>query len=450
MSNDSSRSRFDYDSLSDVAADADRLGLDVPVQESVETLAEPHEIDGREVPNSMCANPIEGRDATPAGAPDELSFRRYRRLAEGGSGMVWVEATAVTEDGKTSPAQFHITESTVDEFGELVDTMVEHGRGPDGADQRPFTVLQLTHSGRHSAPDGEPAPVIAHRSEVYDEPGVDSHYVTDRELDELQERFVEAAALASEAGFDAVDVKACHGYLLHELLFSYEREDSRYGGSYENRTRFLRETVAAIREEVPDVTVTTRLNVYDRVPYPWGWGMARDGSLTPDLDEPVRLIEDLSDLGVSLVNVGMGNPYYNPDFERPADQPVEGQDLPDEHPLTSIAENLEVTAALADRVDDVLLVGTGLSWLRQFFPNVAAAARDEGWMDLIGVGRASLADPHYANRLLEHDGLPGDNVCIACSSCSQMMRDGVEAGCIVRDTEIYRPIYVEGRRQAGD
>lgn len=442
------RDRFDYDALADLRDEIDGFELDIPVRSTVESLGESHEIDGTHVPNSMCANPIEGRDATPDGRPDELTYRRYRRLAEGGSGMIWLEATAVTEDGKTAPSQLQLTESTVNEFADLVDHIREHAQGPDGEAQDPFLVLQLTHSGRESAPEGEPEPIIAHHSEVYDEDGVDYHLISDAELDALQETFVTAAELADRAGFDAVDIKACHGYLLHELLFSYEREDSKYGGSYENRTRFLKETIRTITEDVPDLTVTTRLNVYDDVPYPWGWGMPEDGSEGWDLAEPIRLIEELAEIGVPLINLAIGNPYHNPDLERPADQPTAGQTLPDSHPLTSIETNAQVSADLASEVSDVKLIGTGLSWLRQFFPNVAAGMKAEGSIDLIGVGRESLADPGYANRLLEHDGLPGENVCITCSCCSQMMRDGVEAGCIVRDTDIYQPIYREGRQGA--
>jgi len=449
MSDVTDRQRFNYDSLDELREDIEKFDLDIPVQEDVTPLAESHQIDGKTIPNSMCANPIEGRDATETGAPGELSLRRYGRLAEGGSGIIWVEATSVTDDGRTFPSQFRLTEETKDEFETLIQTFRERGEDHEGSDRPPYTVLQLTHSGRHSAPDGEPEPIITHHSEVYDSPDQEYHLISDAELDDVQDRFVKTAELAHEVGFDAVDIKACHGYLLHELLFSFEREDSRYGGSYENRTRFLRETIGRITDRVPELTVTTRLNVHDKVPYPWGWGMAKDGSLERDLSEPVRLIEDLEDLGVEMVSVGVGNPYHNPDYERPADQPVEGQDLPDDHPLTSIEESLGVTAALAERIpENVRLVGTGLSWLRRFFPNVAAAAVADGWMDLIGVGRESLADPYYANRLLEHDGLPGDEVCIACSACSQMMRDGVEVGCIIRDTELYRPIYQEGRRQA--
>lgn len=449
MSDMTSRRRCNYGSLDELREDIEQLGLDIPVQEDVTPLAESHTIDGKTVPNSMCANPIEGRDATETGAPGELSLRRYGRLAEGGSGIIWLEATSVTDDGRTFPSQLRLTEETKAEFETLIETIHERGQDHEGNERRPYTVLQLTHSGRHSAPEGEPAPIVAHHSEVYDSPDQEYHLISDAELDALQDRFVEAAELAQEVGFDAVDIKACHGYLLHELLFSYEREDSKYGGSYENRTRFLRETVDRITDRVPELTVTTRLNVYDKVPHPWGWGMAEDGSLDRDLSEPVRLIEDLEDLGVELINVAVGNPYYNPDFERPADQSLAGQDLPDEHPLTSIEESLAVTADLAERVpENVRLAGTGLSWLRRYFPNVAAAAVAEGWMDLIGVGRESLADPYYANRLLENDGLPGDEVCITCSACSQMMRDGVEVGCIIRDTELYRPIYQEGREQA--
>ncbi|MFW6279757.1 MAG: FAD-dependent oxidoreductase, partial [Planctomycetota bacterium] len=331
-------------------------------------------------------------------------------------------------------------------FRRLHKQMVDAASEAGGA--RPVVVAQLTHSGRESKPSGASEPVIAyHHPELDPRHDLDEDYplITDEQLDELQWEYVRAARLAREAGFDAVDVKACHGYLLYELLNAFTREDSRYGGSYENRTRFLRETVKKIREEVPDIAITSRLSVYDAIPYPYGFGMARDGSMEPDLAEPVRLIKELGELGVCMINVAAGSPYYNPHVERPYDNHEVGGYLPRENPLASVASMVELQQELAAEVPDMPLVATGFTWLREFSPYVGAALLDNGDAASVGYGRQALAYPEFAREILQEGGLTPTKLCITCSSCTQIMRDGGRAGCVVRDSEIYEPIYKQGR-----
>ena len=453
-----SKKKFSYDSLSDLREAIEARNLEIPLREDVEPLTRPFRVKEKEVPNAFCANPMEGRDGKEDGGPGELTFRKYRRLAEGGAGIIWIEATAVNEEGKSHPRQLHLNEDSARGFKKLVRTIRENALDSRGDPRQPLVILQLTHSGRHSNPEGRPRPIIAHHSRVYDAPHeIDSDHsvISDEKLDELQGEFLTACELAQACGFDGVDVKACHGYLIHELLFSYRRDDSRYGGSFEDRTRFLCQLVEKIGKEFPDLLVTTRLNVYDGVARPWGWGTASEGELDRwglvehDLSEPAALIRKLKERGVELVNLGIGNPYYNPHLERPYDSPTAGGELPAQHPLELIAKNLEVTSELADQVSDVRLIGTGLSWLRQFYPYVASAMSEKGWIDSIGVGRGSLANPQFANHLLEKGKLAEDEVCITCSSCSQMMKDGVKVGCVVRDSQMYRPIYQKGREERG-
>ncbi|MBE0479252.1 FAD-dependent oxidoreductase, partial [Candidatus Aerophobetes bacterium] len=186
-------------------------------------------------------------------------------------------------------------------------------------------------------------------------------------------------------------------------------------------------------------------NVYDGVPYPWGWGIRKDGSLEPDLCEPIQLIRELQKLGVNIVNVAVGNPYYNPHLERPYDHPIEGGYLPEEHPLQTISRIIRITSDIHKEVPEVHLVGGGISWLRQFFPNVGAAMIQKGWISFLGVGRCALANPGFANQLFQVGSLDFRKICIVCSSCVQMMRDGVAAGCPIRDSKVYGSIYRAGR-----
>jgi len=182
------------------------------------------------------------------------------------------------------------------------------GRDANESDFRPLTVLQLTHSGRLTKSDGRPAPVIAHRH-----PHLDREYrlspdyplVSDGELEALQEAYVRAVRLAWQAGFGAVDVKSCHGYLLAELLTAHTRP-GRYGGGFEGRTRFLLETVARIGDAVPGLLLASRINGHDGEDYLHSWRMSESEPGQVDLAEPIRLARALYAAGVRLLSVTLG------------------------------------------------------------------------------------------------------------------------------------------------
>ena len=445
---------FQYHSLEELARDIERLGLDIPVSEDVSPLAAPLDCGSFRLPNRFVVLPMEGCDGTENGAPDELTFRRYRRFAAGGAGLLWVEACAVVPEGRANPRQLWIHAGNVEEFARMLEEARRAAREAMGASHRPVFVLQLTHSGRYSKPGRRPAPIIAHHSKFLDPVmGLPPDYplITDEELERLEDVYVQAAQCALEAGFDAVDVKACHRYLVSELHASFTRENSRYGGpEFDNRTRFFRNVVGKIRDRVPGIAVTTRMNAYDAMPHPYGWGMAADGSDRPDLAEPLRLAGFLKDAGAPLVNITIGNPYFNPYVNRPFDLPVAGAPLPPEHPLEGVARFLHIVRTVQQAHPELPVVGGGYSWLRQFLPHVAAAAVARGWVSLAGGGRMAFAYPDFPREVLEGRPLDPEKVCVACSACTQIMRDGGRTGCVPRDAAIYEPIYKAGRAEALD
>ena len=393
---------------------------------------------------------MEGCDGTGSGDPAELTYRRYRRFASGGAGLLWGEATAVVEEGRANPRQLWIRQGNLEAFRALRQEMRDAARSVSPS-HSPVTVVQLTHSGRYSKPRGKAKPVIAHHSPYLDPAhGLPADYplITDSELDALQDKYVEAARLARDAGFDAVDVKACHGYLAYELLGAFTRDNSKYGGSFENRTRFLREVCARIREEVPGIAVVTRLTVP-----PLRIHTALACPLTAALSPTCRADRahpNAEGFEVELINVATGNPYYNPHVERPFDTPTAGAPVPREHPLANIGVNMNIIREISRAVPDVKTVFSGISWLRHFIPQVAAGLKSEGYCDIVGVGRTAFACPHFAKDILEKGQLNPTEQCIACSSCTQIMRDGGRTGCPVRDSEIYGPIYIAGRLKDPD
>ncbi|HON08542.1 MAG TPA: FAD-dependent oxidoreductase, partial [Verrucomicrobiota bacterium] len=345
-----------------------------------------------------------------------------------------------------------INKESLPGFKLLVKETLKAAQDQFGDKHRPLLILQLTHSGRYSKPGRKPAPIIAHHS-IYLDPiqnlPQDYPLISDDELLELEDIYVEAAQLAYESGFDGVDVKACHRYLVSELHASYTRQNSIYGGSFENRTRFFKNVVSKIKNAIPDFIVTSRMNAYDAMPYPYGFGMSKDGTMTPDLTEPIELVRFLKEtIGSPIVNITIGNPYYNPHINRPFDKPIVGATIPDEHPLVGVERFVHIVREIQQRFPDLLVVGGGYSYLRHLLPYVAAWAIDNKYVSIVGIGRMAFAYPDCIQDLKELGLFKREKSCISCSACTQIMRDGGKTGCVPRDSEVYSPIYKEGRNEA--
>jgi len=429
--------RFSFRSSGELLDKAGSLGLRIPFAEDISVLLEPVTLAGRKLPNRLAVLPMEAADSDAAGAPTERTFRRYERYARGGSGLVWVEATAVRRDGRSNPSQLMLTDETEDAFKSLTGRM-RRAAADWGPDHEPLLLLQLTHSGRFAKPDGRPAPLIVQRSPVLDPLlglPADFPVLTDEALAEIQDDFVDAADKAAAAGFDGVDIKACHGYLVSELLAAHTRTASRYGGPFENRTRFLVETVRRIRRDVPGLLVTCRLSCADMVPFPYGFGMDPDRPKAPGLREAKELLGRLTKEGVRFLALSIGVPAWKAHFGRPFDKPAPGSERPDEHPLEGVGRHLRFAAELQQAWPHTAIVGAGYSWLRRFAPNVGAAMVRAGDTAVIGQGRGALAYPDFPRDLAEKGRLAARKVCTTCSLCSHLLRQQKPVGCVLRDPE---------------
>lgn len=419
------------------------LGGILPYSDDTSVLGERVTVGKKTIPNRLVCQAMEGCDGKRDGSPDELTYRRYRRLAEGGAGMIWFEATACSEDGRANPRQLMLCDRNIDEFKRIVDDIRETAIKKNGV--TPVVIMQATHSGRYSKPNGTPAPIIAYNNPLFEKSGPipKERIATDELIERIHHQLVELSRRAEKAGFDGVDIKCCHRYLNSELLSAYTRENSRYGGSYENRTRLLRETVKESIENCgSDFIVSSRLNVYDGFPYPYGFGVSENGNIAPDLSEPSRLISELHEIGMELINITMGNPYVNPHVNRPF---ARGGYQPDEHPLIGIVRMLEGTSALQKANPGIKMISSALSFLGTVSPNVAAAYINSGGFSFAGFGRMILANPDFASQILKNGKLDEKKICVACSKCTELMRSGATPGCIVRD-ELYSKIYAELRK----
>ncbi len=416
-----------------------QLGTNLPYANDLSVLAQPLTVGSKVIPNRLACQAMEGCDGTATGEPDKLTIRRYDRFAKGGAGLIWFEATAVMEEGRANPRQLYITKDNLDAFKRQVEVIKETALKENG--YAPLVVMQATHSGRYSKPQGVPAPLIAYNNPIFekDNPISSDRIVTDDYLDLVGEKLVEGARLAEQAGFDGVDIKCCHRYLNSELLSAYNRE-GRYGGSLENRTRLLRESIAgAIESCGKDFIVSSRMNVYDGFPHPYGFGVKDDGSLDFDPTEPIWLLKELKKSGVDLLNITMGNPYFNPHVNRPF---ASGGYEIDEHPLTGVARMLHGIAALKNAVPDLKLICSAVSYLGVAAPNVVAAFIQDNGFDIAGFGRTIFAYPDFAKDILKNGAMDKNKICICCSKCTQIMRQpGGTPGCVIRDRDPYMEIH---------
>jgi len=256
--------------------------------------------------------------------------------------------------------------------------------------------------------------------------------------------------VARRARFQFVDIKACHGYLLHEFL-SARRRPGKYGGDFLGRTRLLTTIVERVRGEYPDLAVGVRLSVFDSVPYetsrdvgrpypyaehiPYelGFGVDQSDPLAIDLSEPIALVRRLDELGVAAVNVSAGSPYYNPHLQRPAIFPPSDGYQPPEDPLVGVWRHIDAARRCKQALPHVVMVGTGYSYLQDYLPNVAQAIVRAGWIDAVGLGRMVLAYPEMPHDCLTSGRLARKQVCRTFSDCTTAPRQGMISGCFPLD-----------------
>ena len=245
----------------------------------------------------------------------------------------------------------------------------------------------------------------------------------------------------------------------HEFLSAYTRPGP-YGGSFENRTRFLREVVEGIRAETTNLKIGVRLSAFDFapfhpdpdrgegkklgpgipddfsscLPYDYGFGTDKSEPVGYELSETEQFIELLRDLGIRMLNVSGGSPYYNPHIQRPALFPPSDGYQPPEDPLVGCARQIEVTAALKKRFPDMAIVGTAYSYLQEYLPHVAQWAVRTGRTDTVGLGRVVLSYPTLPRDALENGAVDSKHICRTFSDCTTGPRNGLISGCFPLDT----------------
>jgi 2,4-dienoyl-CoA reductase-like NADH-dependent reductase (Old Yellow Enzyme family) len=442
------------------------LPCDRELMSGVESpLAQPLHSNGITIGNRFAIHPMEGWDGTSDGRPTEKTEHRWRYFGKSGAKLIWGgEAVAVSHDGRANPNQLLMGEGMRGELAHLRDILIEEHLRAVGSTEGLLIGLQLTHSGRYSRPNvkDRPEPRILYHHPLLDaRVGITSDYslLTDGEIRGIISAFHSAARVAHEAGYNFVDIKHCHGYLGHEFLSAHTREGD-YGGSFENRTRFLREIVGGIRDVAPGLEIGVRLSAFDSIPYRpdpsrsipgklgpgvpeafeellpyrYGFGVNPDNPVESQLTETTQFLSLLREMAIRLVNITAGSPYYNPHIQRPALYPPSDGYQPPEDPLVGVARQVQVTRALKELFPDLVIVGTGYTYLQNFRPHVAQAAVREGWVDSVGLGRMVLSYPELPLDVLRGNALQHKRLCRTFSDCTTAPRNGLPSGCYPLDS----------------
>ena len=436
----------------------DELDLQLPSDETVAggdscALGQPAEVDGMTIGNRFCILPMEGWDGTKDGKPTELTTRRWQNFGISGAKLIWGgEAVAVRRDGRANPNQVMICDANLSAIESLRTELIQHHADRFQKTDDLLVGLQLTHSGRFARPTEKTRaePMTAQRNAALDAKlGItdDSAMLTDDDLSQLVDDFIAAAVMADKAGFTFIDVKHCHGYLGHELLGGYDRP-GKYGGSFENRTRFLSDIVAGVRAAAPRLKFAVRVSIFDFLPHQPGddrigqpdpLGDSRltfggDGSGAGiDLDEPSQFMSLLTELGIHLVCTTAGSPYYNPHIQRPAYFPPSDGYQPPEDPLVGVVRQINATADLKRKHPELFFVGSGYTYLQDWLANVGEAVVRTGMVDSVGLGRMVLSYPDLPADVLAGTVVKRKKICRTFSDCTTAPRNGIVSGCYPLD-----------------
>jgi 2,4-dienoyl-CoA reductase-like NADH-dependent reductase (Old Yellow Enzyme family) len=445
------------------------LGIDLQAEDTIAlgaesplTAAIPWQ--GRTIGNRWCVHPMEGWDGTTTGGITEPMIRRWERFGESGAKLIWGgEAMAVKPEGRANPNQIIINEENKAGLAKLREALVAAHQKNFGSTGDLIVGFQLTHSGRFCRPNDKKRleSRVAYRHPILDKKfnvTSDAQIMSDDEMKRLVDDYAKAAKIASEVGADFVDIKHCHGYLLHEFLGAHTRPGI-YGGSFENRTRPLREIVAAIRATVPTMGIGVRLSAFDAVPYKpdptlsqpgclgpgipeefshclpyrYGFGINQENPTQYDLTETIEFLNLCQQLDIRLVNLSAGSPYYNPHIGRPAAYPPsDGYQLLEE-PLVGCARQINVVKELKAHFPDLILVGTGYSYLQEYMPQVAQYYLRNGFVDSVGIGRTALSYPRMLADATETGKLETRLICRTFSDCTTAPRNGLPSGCYPLD-----------------
>jgi len=400
---------------------------------ALEMLSTRIQIGNRTAPNRIVNQPMECNDGDAKGNPTELTYKRYRRLAEGGAGIIVVESMTISHESRARRNQLKISEETAEGLEKLVREMRE-------INNQSIILFQINHSGRISG--SEFSRVVS--LNTTGDPDV--HILTEEEIEEIGDEFVKAALIAKQAGADGIDFKHCHGYLCGEMLRPANVRADRFGGDFESRTRFFRETTELIKKAVEgnSFLLGARFSIYEGIR--GGFGTPGPDEVIEDLYEPLTFAKMVEDMGMDYINVSAGIPAITHEIVRPTKNYPEG-----------VYRHFGWAEAVKNLVK-IPVIGSGYSYLRdgkndlkepdplkKSFVYWAEKNLMDGNVDLVGIGRQSLADPLFAKKVISGE-LDQIHFCTACGGCSVLLKSQRQVGCTVYDP-YYREVLKQSRKE---
>jgi 2,4-dienoyl-CoA reductase-like NADH-dependent reductase (Old Yellow Enzyme family) len=404
---------------------------------SNEALLKSIKIGNKTVPNRIAINAMECCDADTDGNPTVTAFRRYERLARGNAGVILVEALSVVDENKGRAHQLTALPQNQKGLADLVAAMRK-------ANPKPAIIWQLTHSGELSNPE------FSERVCAKPFPGYEGRLLSEEEVDEILERFVLAAKMASDCGADGVDFKLCHGYFGSQLLRPFNDRKWKYGGSWANRTRFAYEFYERIAREVkdPNFIVGSKISAWEGLP--GGMGTASPDSPVIDLAEVLDLVKGLEARGAKYIVQSAGNPSLTLALTQPDKR------VPD-YAYLHFWFQKEFRKAMKK---ETALIGSAYSLFRDGRNSFRGVRKEEssleywgnknitdGVCDMIALGRQSLADPLLPAKLEEGKGSE-IKWCTGCDNCIEFLIRQRPVGCSTHEKE-YAMELLEIRKEQG-
>lgn len=402
-----------------------------------ETLLQPIKIGNKEAKNRFFIQAMECCDADLEGNPTDLTLERYENLCKGGAGVITLEAISVTHESRSRDDQLMIMPENKPALERFMKKLREVN--PDA-----IIVFQLTHSGELSHP------AFSRRVTVNPLYGYGGDIMTEEEVDDIIERFVQAAVIAHDVGADGVDLKLCHGYLGSQILRPYNSRDWKYGGSWENRRRFAYDLYERIAKAVndPDFLIGSKISMWEG--FPGGFGTPSPDSVLIDMTEPLDLIKGLEERGAQYFVETLGSPSIT----------VSLVQAEKKHPYIAYLHQT-FQKAIKDAVKPETVVigsnysvyGKGNKNLRACDPKentllkVGARAIENNICDMVALGRQSLADPLLPLKLKE--GREEDiHFCTICDNCLELLIRQQKIGCCTYNKR-YTDILVNTRKELG-
>jgi 2,4-dienoyl-CoA reductase-like NADH-dependent reductase (Old Yellow Enzyme family) len=402
-----------------------------------EILLAPIQIGTRTCVNRFFSQPMECSDADPQGNPTDVTLERYENLFKGEAGLVALEAITITDKNRGRMDQLFIMPQNLPALTKFVQRLRE-------VNPKTLFVYQLTHSGELSNPQ------FSKRLAVRPLPGYEADVFTEDEFEKIMDAFVLAAKITYDSGADGIDMKFCHGYLGSQILRPYNTRKWKYGGKWENRRQFAFDLYERIRKVIPDQNflIGSKISVWEG--FPGGFGTAGPDTPVLDLTEPIDLVKGLEERGAQYFIQSAGSPSITISLTQ-ADK---------EHPYFAYLHQYFAKVMKENARKETVIIGSNYSLFGKGFHKLQAVSREDstllnygaqniqkGYVDMIGLGRQSLADPLLPLKVRE--GREAEiNYCTADDHCLELLIRQRQVGCCTYNKR-YTQILLDTRKELG-